>query len=79
MSVNTDAELASFSLTLLPNGESGQWQGKHVLCQIDAKSHNSHGLPLSSELMRVRPSHRGTQLPFAAMRLARDGEVPFIR
>ena len=24
-------------------------------------------------------SHRGTELPFAAMRLVRDGEVPFIR
>ena len=40
---------------------------------------NSHGLPLPSELMRVRTSHRGTSLPVAASRLARDGEVPFIR
>jgi hypothetical protein len=35
--------------------------------------------PLSSELMRFHTSHLGTQLPFAAMRLARLGEVPFIR
>jgi hypothetical protein len=26
--VETDTELASFSLTLLPNGESGQWQNE---------------------------------------------------
>ena len=52
---------------------------KNVLCQIDAKRHNGHGLPLSSELMRDRTSHRGTELPVAAMRLVRDGEVPFIR
>lgn len=54
--------------------------GKDVLGEIDANGDNSHGLPLSSELMRFRTSHRGTSLPVAATpRLARDGEVPFIR
>lgn len=54
-------------------------QGKHVLGEIDTQIQNGHGLPLSSELMRNRTSHRGTELPVAASRLARDGEVPFIR
>jgi hypothetical protein len=54
-------------------------QGKHVLGEIDSQSDNGHGLPLSNELMRFRTSHRGTSLPVAAMRLVRDGEVPFIR
>jgi hypothetical protein len=40
---------------------------------------DGHGLPLSNELMRYRTSHRGTQMPVAATRLVRDGEVPFIR
>jgi hypothetical protein len=54
--------------------------GKNVLGEIDSQSDNSHGLPLSNELMRYRTSHRGTSLPFAAIaRLVRDGEVPFIR
>ena len=53
--------------------------GKNVLGEIDTDSQNSHGLPLPSELMRVRTSHRGTSLPVAATRLVRDGEVPFIR
>jgi len=52
---------------------------ENVLGEIDAYEQNSHGLPLPSELMRVRTSHRGTPLPVAAMRLARDGEVPSIR
>ena len=52
--------------------------GKHVLGEIDTDSQNSHGLPLPNELMRDRASHRGTELPFTAMRLFRDGEVPFI-
>jgi hypothetical protein len=50
-----------------------------VLGEIDADVDNSHGLPLPSELMRVRTFHRGTSLPVAAPRLVRDGEVPFIR
>jgi hypothetical protein len=54
-------------------------QGKHVLGEIDTQSDNGHGLPLSNELMRFRTSNRGTSLPLAAMRLVRDGEVPFIR
>jgi len=53
-------------------------QGKYVLGEIDPQSDNGHGLPLSNELMRFRTSHRGTSLPVAAMRLVRDGEVPFI-
>ena len=53
---------------------------EHVLGQIDTNGQNGHGLPLSSELMRVRTSHRGTELPIAAIpQRARDGEVPFIR
>jgi hypothetical protein len=53
--------------------------GKDVLGEIDADVDNGHGLPLPSELMRVRTSHRGTSLPVAASRPVRDGEVPFIR
>src|SRR5450631_3257030 len=52
---------------------------KNVLGEIDSHEQNSHGLPLPSELMRLRTSHRGTSLPLAASRLARDGEVPSIR
>jgi hypothetical protein len=51
--------------------------GKHVLGKIDADGENGHALPLPSELMRARTSHRGTSMPVAATRLARDGEVPF--
>ena len=53
---------------------------ENVLGEIDADEQNSHGLPLPSELMRLRhfPSWH-----FVAgrryTRLARDGEVPFIR
>ncbi len=53
--------------------------GKHVLGEIDADEYHSHGLPLPTELMRVRTSHRGISMPAAAIRLVRDGEVPFIR
>ena len=53
--------------------------GKHVLGEINTSGQNSHGLPLPDELMRNRTLHRGTQLPFAASRLVRDREVPFIR
>ena len=53
--------------------------GEDVLGKIDADGDNGHALPLPSALMRVRTSHRGTSMPVAAMRLARDGEVPFIR
>ena len=54
--------------------------GKDVLCKVDAYGYDGHGLPLSIELMRIRTSHRGTQLPSpASSRAARDGEVPFIR
>jgi len=53
--------------------------GKNILGEIDTNGQNRHGLPLPSELMSVRASHRGTLLPVAAMRPARDGEVPFIR
>jgi uncharacterized DUF497 family protein len=35
---------------------------KHALGEIDADEYDSHGLPLPSELMRVRTSHRGTLL-----------------
>ena len=52
---------------------------ENVLGEIDPDVQNGHGLPLPSELMRDRTSHRGTQLPFAAMRPIRDGEVPSIR
>lgn len=53
---DTDAELASLSLTFLPDGESGQWQ------------------------MEPDRPESGTQLPVAASaRLARDGEVTFVR
>jgi len=52
---------------------------KHVLGEIDADEYDSHGLPLPSELMRGRTSHRGTLWPVAALRLTRDGDVPFIR
>jgi len=54
-------------------------QCKDALGEIDTDVDNGHGLPLPSELMRVRTSHRGTSLPVAAPRLERDGEVPFIR
>lgn len=52
---------------------------KNVLGEVDTNGQNRHGLPLPKELMRYRTSHRGTSLPVAAMRLVRDGEVPFIR
>jgi hypothetical protein len=52
---------------------------KHFLGEIDADEYDSHGFPLPSELMRVRTSHRDTYWPVAALRLTRDGEVPFIR
>lgn len=52
---------------------------KNVLGEVDTHGQNRHGLPLPNELMRDRTSHRGTWLPFAATRLVRDGEVPFIR
>jgi hypothetical protein len=52
---------------------------KNVLGEIDPDEQNSHGLPLPSELMRLRTSHRGTLLPVSALRIARDGEVPSIR
>ena len=53
--------------------------GENILGQIDADEYDCHGLPLATELMRVRTSHRGTLMPVAAKRLGRDGEVPFIR
>ena len=54
-------------------------QGKHVLGEIDADRDNSHGLPLSSELMRfATPSWHSVAVRRNA-RLAWDGEVPFIR
>jgi len=53
---------------------------EYIFGEIYSNSDNGHGLPLSSELMRRCTSHRDTWLPFAARpRLARDGEVPFIR
>jgi hypothetical protein len=52
---------------------------KPVLGEIDADEYDSHGRPLPSELMRARTSHPGTLWPVAALRLTRDGEVPFIR
>jgi hypothetical protein len=52
---------------------------KNVLGEVNTSGQNRHGLPLPNELMRVRNSHRGTWMPFAASRLVRDGEVPFIR
>ena len=52
---------------------------KHVLGEIDAGEYDRHGSPLPRELMRVRTSHRGTLWPVAALRLTRDGEVPFVR
>ena len=53
--------------------------GEDILGEIDADEYDGHGLPLSSEVMRVAtPSWHW--MPFAAsLRLARDGEVPFIR
>ena len=50
-----------------------------VLGEIDADVQNGHELPVPSELMRVRTSQCGTSMPVAAMRLASDREVPFIR
>ena len=50
-----------------------------VLGEIDANVQNGDGIPLPSELMRVRTSLRVTVLSFAASRLARDGEVSTIR
>jgi hypothetical protein len=52
--------------------------GKDVLGEVDSNAYDGHGLPLRSEWMRfATPSWHS--LPFAASRLARDGEVPFIR
>jgi IS5 family transposase len=45
----------------------------------NAEGERDPGLPLPNELMRLRTSHRGTELPAAAARLVRDGEVPSIR
>ena len=70
-----DAGLEQFRLAGLVDA----MQGENVLGEIDSSEQNSHGLPLPDELMRVRTSHRGTQLPVAAARLVRDGEVPCIR
>ena len=62
-----------------------RWRARPANCSIirrwggDPNEQNSHGLPLRSEWMRVRTSHRGTQVPSAAAALARDGEVPSIR
>ena len=42
---------------------------KNVLAEIDPDVQNGHGLPLPSELTRLRHSHRGIQLLVAAMRL----------
>ena len=55
-------------------------QGKDILGEIDSQSDNSHGLPLSNELMRH--SHFPSWHFVAGRRnarLVRDGEVPFIR
>jgi hypothetical protein len=52
---------------------------ENILGEVNTYGQNRHGLPLPSELMRKRASHRGTELPIAATRLVRDGEVPFIR
>jgi hypothetical protein len=55
-------------------------QRKDVLGEIDSQSDNSHGLPLSNELMRH--SHFPSWHFVAGCRntrLVRDGEVPFIR
>ena len=52
---------------------------ENILGKINTSGQNRHGLPLPDELMRNSASHRGTQLLVAATRLARDGEVPFIR
>lgn len=41
---------------------------EHVLGEIGTDGHNSDGLPLPDELMRDHTSHRGTELPLAAMR-----------
>ncbi len=53
--------------------------GEDVLGSIDSDGQNGHGLPLPSELMRVRTSHHGSPLPLPALLRGRDGEVPFIR
>ena len=53
--------------------------GEHILGEIDAKGQNSHGTPLPSELMRELHFPWWHSLPVCAKRMARDGEVPFIR
>ena len=54
-------------------------QSKDVLGEIDSNEDNGHDFPFFIQLMRVRTSHRGTVLPVSALRITRDGEVPFIR
>ena len=54
--------------------------GKDILGKIDSDGNNSHGLPLLNELMKS--SHFPSRHLVAGCRntrLARDGEVPFIR
>ena len=51
--------------------------GEDVLGEIDANVQNGHGLPLPSELMRVRTSHRGTSLPVAATAASSGRGSPF--
>ena len=54
-------------------------QSKDVLGEIDSNEDNGHDFPFFIQLMKVRTSHRGTLLPVSALRITRDGEVPFIR
>ena len=69
-----------FGLALLRRpGGAHTMQCKDVLGEIDCNVQNRQGLSFPSELMKVRTSHRGTAVPVAALRLARDEEVPFIR
>ena len=54
-------------------------QSKNALGEINADRNNGHGLPLSSELMSFRNPIVALDAVRRKPRLARDGEVPFIR
>jgi len=52
---------------------------KNVLGEINADRNNGHGLPLPSDSMRFRNPIVALDAVRRKPRLARDGEVPFIR
>ena len=72
---NEFKQLGSLDLGLdqqsLP-GRIDPMNGKHVLGQIDPNRYDTHGLPLSSQLMRVdTPSWRSVAVPHSAARSGR--------